>query len=160
MAGWLAPRGLTARQAVDLPPVWLLGAIGLVWLQVRLWPGGTVAFPGRALVAGALFWGGLALMGWALWSFRRHRTTPVPHQVPRAVITTGPFALSRNPIYLGDLMVLAGVIAGQGAWPSLVLLPLLAAILKRRFIAPEEARMKENFGPAFAEYAENTRRWL
>ena len=99
-------------------------------------------------------------MGWTIWTFRTHRTSVIPHQMPARIITEGPFRYSRNPIYLGDVMVLAGVIAGQGAWAALPLLPVLAVILKRRFIAPEEARMKENFGAEFANYAEKTRRWL
>ena len=46
MADWLKEEKLTARQMVDLPPVWLVGCILLVWLQVWFWPGGTIAVPG------------------------------------------------------------------------------------------------------------------
>lgn len=160
MAQWMNANGLTGRQMIDLPPFWLVGCIVLVWVQVWLWPGGTLDLPLQAILGGILFWGGLGLMGWAIWAFRQHRTTVIPHQMPQTIITTGPFAISRNPIYLGDLMVLAGVILSRGAWPSLILLPILAMILQRRFIAPEEARMKQNFDPEFSEYVRKTRRWL
>ncbi|MBD3663612.1 methyltransferase family protein [Sulfitobacter aestuariivivens] len=157
---WHESETLSARQMLDLPPVWLVSFIALVWLQVWIWPSGTIGFPLQGILSGVLFWGGLALMGWAIWAFRTHQTTVVPHQVPSRIITGGPFAFSRNPIYLGDVMVLAGVILGHGAWPALILLLLFAVILVRRFIAPEEARMKENFGEEFIKYTEKTRRWL
>ncbi|MEM6303523.1 MAG: isoprenylcysteine carboxylmethyltransferase family protein [Pseudomonadota bacterium] len=160
MGHWLKTDGLTIRQMVDLPPVWLIGAILLVWGQAQVWPGGTIVLPGQSILSAAFFWCGLALMGWAIWSFRQARTSVIPHQTPVRIITSGPFRFSRNPIYLGDLMVLAGVILGQGAWPSVILLPLLMVILQRRFIAQEEARMKDNFGQEFAAYAQKTRRWL
>lgn len=160
MAHWMKSDGLTGRQMLDLPPIWLIGAIALVWLQVWLWPGLTTTFPGQDLLRGVLICSGLGLILWALWAFRRHATSAVPHQMPDQIITSGPFAFSRNPIYLGDLLILVGVIAGYGAWPSLVLVPLLQMILVRRFIAPEEARMKENFGAKFDAFASQTRRWL
>ncbi len=160
MADGTKSQALTGRQMVDLPPVWLLGFIALVWMQVWIWPAGTGDSPVLALIGGVLFWGGLVLMGWAVWAFRTHQTSVVPHQMPSAIITTGPFRFSRNPIYLGDVMILTGVILGHGAWPCLILLPLFVAILSRRFIAPEEARLKDNFEAEFAEYAAKTRKWL
>ncbi len=160
MGEWLKTDGLTARQSLDLPPIWLIGFILLVWVQVWIWPGGTWTHPVTSVVGTVLFWGGLALMGWAILAFRRHNTSVVPHQMPKAIITSGPFARSRNPIYLGDVLVLTGVILGKGAWPCLILLPLFKMILERRFIAPEEGRLKENFGANFDAYVKKTPRWL
>ncbi len=160
MADWMKTDGLTARQMIDLPPVWLVGSILLVWLQVWVWPDAVFQFPGMRVIGAGLFWGGIALMAWTIWTFRQHRTSVIPHQMPQHIITTGPFARSRNPIYLGDLMVLAGVILNHGAWPCLILLPALKLILERRFIAHEEARMKQNFATEYAAYAQKTRRWL
>ena len=160
MAEWLKTRDMTARQMIDLPPVWLIAAIVLVWLQVWLWPAATWDHAWAGALGAVLFWGGLALMAWAIWTFRQQRTSVVPHQMPARIITTGPFAFTRNPIYLGDLMVLAGVVLGQGAYLMAGLVPLLAVILARRFIAPEEARMKQSYETEFARYAQKTRRWL
>lgn len=160
MGEWLKTSGLTVRQSIDLPPVWLVGFIVLVWLQARIWPGGTFAQPILIIAGTVVFWAGIALMIWAIFTFRTHNTSVIPHQMPRTIITTGPFARSRNPIYLGDLMVLSGVILSKGAWPCLILLPLFVMILTRRFIAPEEARLKESFGADFAAYVEKTPRWL
>lgn len=160
MGQWFKTDGMSARQMVDLPPVWLVGFILLVWLQVWAFPGATYPHAILTVLGGVLFWGGIALMLWAILAFRAHNTSVVPHQMPRTIITSGPFARSRNPIYLGDVMVLGGVILSKGAWPSVILLPVFIMILSRRFIAPEEARMKQNFGAEFDQYVEKTPRWL
>ena len=160
MRQWLKTNDMTARQMVDLPPIWLVGFICLVWLQAWVWPGAAFVHPIFNLAGTILFWAGIALMIWAILAFRAHKTSVVPHQVPRTIITSGPFGRSRNPIYLGDLMVLGGVILSKGAWPCLILLPIFKTILMRRFIAPEELRLKENFGTDFEHYVKKTPRWL
>ena len=143
-----------------LLPAWLIAFIVLVWLQAFLWPGATLSHMVLDVLGNILFFAGLALMGWAICTFRRNATFVVPHQIPDRITITGPFARSRNPIYRGDLMVLAGVVAGLGAWPSLVLIPLLAMILERCFVAHEEARMEQYFKAKFTDYTVKTPRWL
>lgn len=160
MAKWYDSGDLGARQMLDIPPVWLVGFLALIWVQTRVLPGFAVASLGAKLVGGMLVGVGVGLMIWALAAFRRHQTSVVPHLVPARIITTGPFALSRNPIYLGDVLVLLGAVFWWGAWLSLALIPLFISVLTRRFIAPEEVRMKENFGLEFDEFAKKTRRWL
>lgn len=151
---------MTIAQAVDIPPVWLLGGIVLVWVWTLFAPGLTAPIgPGRVLgLLSAV--AGIGLMVWAVQAFRRHQTSVVPHQVPRNLIRSGPYQWSRNPIYVGDVLVLLGAILWWGAWPALALIPLFIQILTRRFIAPEEARMKESFGADFDDFAEQTPRWL
>ena len=160
MAEWRNTQGLTARQLLDIPPVWLLGCILLTWLVAGVLPAASISHWALSYAGGALFWAGLALILWAVWHFVQQKTSAVPHTTPERLITTGPFAFSRNPIYLGDLMVLAGVCLSHGAWLALPLVPVLMAILSRRFIAPEEARMKHYFGAEFEAYAQKTSRWL
>ncbi len=146
-------------KAIDLPPVWLACAIALAWLQTRHAPVGPE--PGLLRLIGTGLIGlGVALIAAAAVCFARARTTIIPHQEPVRLIDTGVFAHSRNPIYLGDTAILAGVCLWLGAWPSLVLVPLFVALTRWRFIGPEEARMRAAFGDAFAEYERNVRRWL
>lgn len=84
----------------------------------------------------------------------------IPRQTPSALITTGIFRLSRNPIYLADLLILAGFSLIWGKPLGLVLVPVLAWILFARFIQGEEARLRAMFGAEFEAYAARTRRWL
>lgn len=150
---------MTGRQVLDIPPVWLVLFLGLAYAIGRVLPIMATPYgPAKALGAGLVL-AGVALMIWALAAFRAHATSVVPHQMPKRMITTGPFALSRNPIYLGDAMVLAGAILWWGHWFALGLIPVFCAVVQRRFIAPEEGRLKESFGAEFAEYAKKTRKW-
>lgn len=145
---------------IDIPPVWLVGFLALAWLQVTYLPVLPFRFPILSLICGLLVGGGVLLMALALIEFQKHKTTPIPHQQASALITVGIFSRTRNPIYLGDAMVLTGLTLYWGAWPSLILVPLFVMVITRRFILPEEARLRRAFGPSFALWAEKTPRWL
>jgi protein-S-isoprenylcysteine O-methyltransferase Ste14 len=151
---------MTPREAIDLPPLWLALFAALAWAQARLLPiGGFGAWGGPA--GAALIGAGLVLMAAAFVEFRRHRTTVIPHHQPAALVTTGVYRLSRNPIYLADALILAGLCLRWNALPALALLvPLFMAVITVRFIRPEEARLRAGFGPAFEAWAARTRRWI
>ena len=84
----------------------------------------------------------------------------VPHETPTALVATGPFRFSRNPIYLADLLILAGWSLTLGAPFALLLLLPFAWVLKTRFILPEEARAATALGPDYADYRTRVRRWI
>jgi protein-S-isoprenylcysteine O-methyltransferase Ste14 len=146
------------RALIDTPPVWLAVCIALAWAQARLlpvWPAGAGL---RWLGLAAIVLGAVLFVA-ATVEFRRHRTSIIPRETPRALLTSGPYAFSRNPIYLADTLILAGLIL---RW-DLAALPLAAvfmALIQRRFIAGEEAGCAATFGPAWAAYAGRVRRWL
>ena len=146
---------------VDIPPVWLLGALALAWWQPRVLSMG-LSFGGswKAWVGAGLVLAGLGLMAMAFVAFRQHRTSVVPHQVPKALITTGIFARTRNPIYLGDVLILAGCILRWDAVLSVILVPIFVQLLVRRFILDEEARLQSKFPEEAQAYWVLTRRWL
>lgn len=138
---------------LDLPPFWLLACAFIAWnfqgpLPEVFWPGVIL------LIAAA--WITIA----ALADFRRIKTTVIPHQVPSAMITDGVFRFSRNPIYLADVMILLAVSLIWGSALGLILTPVLALVLDRRFIQPEEARMAEKFGAEFEAYRARVRKWI
>ncbi|MCC5992454.1 MAG: isoprenylcysteine carboxylmethyltransferase family protein [Rhodobacteraceae bacterium] len=144
---------------LDYPPVWLAGTILLVWLETRL-VGPLLPFAPVQGAGTALLLLGLALLGGAALSFWRARSTIIPHQTPGVLITSGLFRLSRNPIYLGDALILAGMSLRWGAVTGLVLLPAFLWVLTKRFIEPEEQRLRAAFGPEADAYFARTRRWL
>lgn len=146
------------QRYLDYPPIWLLGALGLVWLETILAP---QILPGAAVWAGnALVLAGLGIIVAAAVEFWRARSTIIPHQMPRALITRGIFALSRNPIYLADLLLLVGFSLRWGAVSGLLLAPVLAWVLHQRFILSEESRLRAAFGAAADAYFARTRRWV
>lgn len=150
---------MTLRETIDLPPLWLALFAALAWAQARALPWGGFGAWGDPAGA-ALIGAGIVLMAAAFVEFRRHRTSVVPHRQPAALITTGVYRLTRNPIYLADALILAGLCLRWDAVPSLLLVPVFMAVITARFIRPEEARLAAGFGPAFAAWAARTRRWL
>jgi protein-S-isoprenylcysteine O-methyltransferase Ste14 len=142
---------------IDLPPIWLAGFVACVWFAPQ-----TVPFvPAQSLVGAVLIGAGLLLMGLAVFEMRRHRTTVIPHMQASALVSAGVFGWTRNPIYLGDALVLAGLILRWQAYPVLIILvPVFMAVIAHRFIKPEETRLKDAFGDAFSMYCDRTRRWV
>ncbi|MCF3974644.1 methyltransferase family protein [Paracoccus salsus] len=146
------------RLTADYPPVWLAGFAAAGWLVGRVVPHGPSwqVWPGRMLVAA-----GLLLMVAAAAALLRRRTTVDPHGQPRALVTGGIFARSRNPIYLGDAVILTGLcLIFDAPLAAPILVPGFVAIISRRFIAVEERRLAAAFGTGFADYRSRTRRWI
>lgn len=146
---------------IDIPPVWLIAAGLLAWMQGRYFDAGLSFGGGWADFAGGLLVGaGVLLMLFALFEMRRYKTTPIPHQEADRLVTTGVFARSRNPIYLGDALILLGLILRWDAVLSLPLLPIFVWIIEKRFVLAEEDRLRTKFRMDFARYCEKTRRWV
>ena len=146
---------------IDIPPVWLLGTALLAWAQARFLPLG-LSLDGwfADLLSGVLIGAGILLAILAIVEFRRFKTTVIPHQMPTSMVQTGIFKFSRNPIYLGDVLILAGLILRFDAVLSLLLIPVFVWVLERRFILPEEDRLRRAFRADFARYERRTRRWI
>ena len=145
---------------IDIPPVWLALFIAIAWGQSTYYPVLTLNSGLTQLLGGMLIGGGLVLMAMAVVEFRKWKTTIIPHQEANALITSGIFSKSRNPIYLADAMVLAGLILRWDAVLCLPLIPVFVWLIEKRFIVGEERRLRSKFGVAFHRYTEKTRRWV
>jgi protein-S-isoprenylcysteine O-methyltransferase Ste14 len=125
-------------------------------------PGATVFIPARLpLAIGFVVAGGfVALAG--VHAFRQNRTTvnPLTPEQSSSLVTSGVYRFSRNPMYLGFLLALAGWCVYLGNWASALLLPVFVACINRFQIAPEERALRAQFGPRFTMYASTVRRWL
>lgn len=146
---------------IDIPPVWLLGFVFLAWLQARFLGFGLSLEGGVTdLISGVLIGGGILIVIMAVVEFRRQKTTVIPHETPTALVQSGIYKYSRNPIYLADILILAGLVLRLDAVLSLVLVPILVWLLERRFILSEEDRLRRIFRADFARYERKTRRWI
>lgn len=148
---------------IPWPPL-LYGGAALVALGLHVvaplpWPEGPVRMV-LAAVGLCLACAGVALEIATAIAFRRHRTTILPHRAATALITEGPFSKSRNPIYVGNTMLLAGAGLLFGiAW--LMIAALVAALLTRKLaIEREERHLAARFGAGWQDYAARTPRWL
>ena len=147
-----------------IPPLALTAVIGVgMWLLARSLPAGVVSLPGRSVLASLLLLAGVLVIVLALQAFRRSRTTVDPLRPERAsvLVRTGIFRVTRNPMYLGMLLLLVALAAWLAHWPAALAGPSLFVVLINRWqIEPEEAALHKLFGEAFADYQRSVRRWL
>lgn len=142
------------------PPVIYLLFIGLAYGLGKLLP---LPLPDNIWTHWA-GWGlidlGVLLMLWAALQMFAQRTTVNPYGTPARLVDSGPFRLSRNPIYLADTLVYCGIaLLLASAWPWL-LLPALILGMNRWVIRHEEALLGELFGEQYQAYRTRVRRWL
>lgn len=146
---------------VRLPPplIVLAGlAIGLA-LDGRLadphWNRTPLIAAGIACAVAGL-WFGISALG----LFRRHSTKPEPWKPSSALVTTGAYRLTRNPMYVGMLLLSVGIalIAG-GFWTGVAIVPVFLT-LNFYVIGREEAYLERRFGTAYRAYRGRVRRWL
>lgn len=103
---------------------------------------------------------GIVLVLWAAWTMLRHGTTLHPHQQASALVVTGPFRISRNPIYLGFALMLVGLALSLASSAPFAVMAVWVFTMNQLFIQPEEARLAETFGADYAAYAQRVRRWF
>jgi protein-S-isoprenylcysteine O-methyltransferase Ste14 len=139
---------------IDIPPLWLGVSVALAWALSFLL---AVPFVAAGLALIAL---GAALMGIAVVQMVLARTTFIPRRNPAALVSGGAFAISRNPIYLGDALILTGVILFWGALLALPLVPAFMWLITRRYILDEEIRLQAGFGSEYSTWAARTGRWF
>jgi len=147
-------------RVLDIPPVWLIVALIGVWGLATYVPGATVHWGWLRPLAMALFAAGLVLMGLAVIGMQRARTTFIPRREASALVTGGVFRFSRNPIYLGDWLVLLAAIFWWGAVLALPLLWVFPKVIEKRFITGEEDALRAKFGDQYEAWAKKVRRWV
>ncbi len=118
--------------------------------------------PLAVAVAGALIAGGLwlALDGAAMLFFRRAGTSMVPFNPTTALVTTGPYRFSRNPMYLGMAFLYIALALAFGVVWALIVLPFVIAAVDQLVIALEEGYLVRKFGQPYCDYMARVRRWF
>ncbi len=157
---------MATRDHADLvikPPILFLGALLLGVILSAIFPLGTdLASPsGGALALGLLLAGlGFALAYVSAQNFRKAGTDFVPGRPATALVVTGPYRWTRNPIYVGFTLVYLGLsLVLTSVWVLLLLVPVLA-ILQWGVVQREEAYLGTRFGSAYTDYCARVRRWL
>ena len=143
-----------------LPPLILLIALVLQVTSHLFLPFARLIPSPWNISGGVLILAGLALAVAADGQFKRAETTVRPFEQPRALVTKGMFAFTRNPMYLGMVVVLLGVGIALGTLTPLIMVPFFVLVIDIRFIRMEEAVLAECFGDEYRAYARRVRRWL
>ncbi len=116
--------------------------------------------PTTALAGGLILCAGAAVALAGVVQVVRARTTIVPHRPVSALLTTGAYRLSRNPMYAGLAIAYLGGTLLTGSWWPLVTLPAALSVIGVWVIGPEERYLASRFNQTYAGYRERTRRWL
>jgi len=150
----------TGAQVRLLPPLVYFGPFAVMWALDRWHPwaipgGGVVTVAGLVLVLI-----GVSLTFWSAVIFRRAHTTIIPWEQVSAIVTTGPFAFSRNPIYLADAIAFVGLTMVIRSWWPLLVLPGILIVIRRQVIDREERYLTDRFGEPYRAYQLGVRRWI
>jgi len=142
------------------PPVWLLFAFAAMYSLNRWVPlleinAAMTSWPSWALLAP-----GFLLVIIPAVSFRRAKTGVKPFSKSTKLITTGLYRFSRNPIYLGMALALAGAAIKLGSLGAWIPVPLFVWIIQRQFIRNEEIFLTGIYGDEYREYMTKVRRWI
>jgi protein-S-isoprenylcysteine O-methyltransferase Ste14 len=146
-----------------LPPLALVALLALVMaLLDRGWPWPSLALPGASVIAVLVALAGAAVCGLGVLAFRRARTTvnPLAPETASALVATGIYRHSRNPMYVGFALLLLGWALFLGSLVALLAVPAFVLWMNRLQIAPEEAALEQRFGDEFRRYRHSVRRWL
>ncbi|MCK0068997.1 methyltransferase family protein [Kordiimonas laminariae] len=139
-----------------LPPHIFLGSAISIVVLGYLETGKTATFNiGGYLVGFAVF-----IIFWAAMEFKKAQTTIHPNSEARALITKGPFAYSRNPIYLAMLFALCGFWIGSDAYSPAIIVAAFPILIHTLFIKKEEAILEQLFGNEYRAYKAQVRRWV
>ena len=143
-----------------LPPTYLLLSIVIMVALHFLIPAlEIIPFPSNLLGA-VPFALGLALNLLADRAFKKHDTTVKPFEESAALVTAGVFRVSRNPMYLGFVLILVGIAIFMGSLTPWAIIPILAILMDLVFIRVEEGMLEHTFGDRWLEYKKSVRRWI
>jgi protein-S-isoprenylcysteine O-methyltransferase Ste14 len=142
------------------PPLIYLAGLAVGFVLEALLPGGS--FPGHVhhVVGAVLLLLGVGLMGWWVMSFRRAETPMPPWEPTTALVTGGPYRLTRNPAYLADALIYVAIALLADAPWALLPLPAVLAVMDRGVIAREERYLERRFGDDYQHLKARTRRWI
>lgn len=143
------------------PPIW-----ALVYLVVCVAVSGALGWPRPPGLPLAPLGVALVVLGfippaWAVAVFRRAGTEINPTSAAnRALVTGGPYRFTRNPMYLGLVLITLGIAVCVGAWPMFAAPVAVFVTANWAHIPFEEAKMRRQFGAAFDDYVRRVRRWV
>jgi protein-S-isoprenylcysteine O-methyltransferase Ste14 len=143
------------------PPLLYVVPLGIGALLQRLVPIAILPQSVGTITGGWLLFAlGIALFAAALLNFHRARTSLIPVKPTTAIVESGPYRFTRNPMYVSMTLIYLGVTLWiDSIWP-LVFLPIILFTVQRAVIAREERYLEAKFGEAYRGYKARVRRWI
>ena len=119
-----------------------------------------VLYPPLTYTGFSLIIFGAVMNLWTDWLFKKNETTVKPFLEPASLITSGPFRISRHPMYLGMASVLLGVALIHGTVVTFLFPVFYVALMEVLFIPSEEEKLVNIFGKEYLDYKRKVRRWI
>ena len=155
----MSEKGETAGVIAPPPIIVLALLLGGIELDA-LWPAPFLEEAVQYVLGALLIVPAVALVVWAIVLFRRQKTQVKPWKPTTALVLTGAYRHTRNPMYLAMVITFAGLgFAIDTLW-LFVLLPLLVAVLHHGVIRREERYLEGLFGDYYRDYCAKVRRWI
>lgn len=148
------------RSPFDIPPLYFALALLSMYLLHRWLPIVDMIDPPLSWLGWVMIALGVGLAVWAERLFSHAGTGVRPFTPSTALVAKGPYRFTRNPMYLGMMLVLAGGFFLAGSLGSLLIIPLFFSRIHTHFVLLEEEHMAEHFGKAYEDFKSRTRRWL
>ena len=146
---------------VRVPPPLIYLAVFLVALGLqRVLPLPAIPKMIRFAAGPIMIVAGIALAAWSVGLFRRAGTSLIPIKPTTALVISGPFHFTRNPMYLSLLSIYVGAALMMRTLWALLLLPLVIVAVHYLVIRKEEKYLQRKFGEAFLSYKASVRRWI
>ena len=144
------------------PPLQILIVVLLMWGSSYLLTTGGFDFQGQAYVAGLFAVCGVVILVIAIFSFREAQTTvnPLDPSETTKLVVAGLYKFTRNPMYLGQLLLLTGIAIWLGNIFNVLLLLLFVWYITLFQIKPEEEALEKIFNDDYRAYKNRVRRWL
>ncbi|MCH8536798.1 MAG: isoprenylcysteine carboxylmethyltransferase family protein [Alkalimonas sp.] len=144
-----------------VPPLLLFVIFAVLIGLTSSWPAPWPLWFSR-LLAVLLTLDGLIFCGWAVWQFHRANTTVDPRYPERTqvLVTGGLYQFSRNPMYLGFVLLLTALAFWLHSLSGFLWLPWFVLWLHYWQIVPEERQLAAQFGEQWQQFCQRTRRWL
>jgi protein-S-isoprenylcysteine O-methyltransferase Ste14 len=144
------------------PPIVALTMLAVMWIAARAVPAVDLLGRGRIPMASALALLGIALIVTGARQFRGAQTTVNPRHPESAsvLVTSGVYRVTRNPMYVGLVLVLVGWAVALASPLTLLGPVLFVAYLTRYQIRPEERVLLAKFGDRYRDYTARVRRWI
>jgi protein-S-isoprenylcysteine O-methyltransferase Ste14 len=144
------------------PPVVMLITALLVWDISRTWPEMDLLIPGRRALCWTLAGLGLVVAAAGVLEFRRAQTTLNPMRPANvsSLVTSGIYRFTRNPMYVGDVLILLAVVVFFANPLGIAAVGLFIVWMNVLQIPAEERALRERFGEAYDAYRGRVRKWL
>ena len=143
-----------------MPPTYFIIFLALSIVLHFIFPIKKVIFPPYTYVGFVFIAFGAVLNIWSDSLFKKKKTTVKPFEKPKELVISGPFRISRHPMYLGMMVILLGVAIIHGTIITFVFPVVFVILMEMLFIPFEEQNCEKIFGKKYLEYKKKVRRWI